>query len=54
MESKDLCRIADALELIVDRLVGIEAHLSDLAECISKSNAGNQFCITGQMTNYEP
>ena len=43
-------RIADALEAIKSSAEMLEG----LAYCITSSKRGNQFCITGDVTAYEP
>lgn len=52
-------RIADALEGINEELSSISSSLADLsaltdlADCITRSRGGEQFCITGNVTNYD-
>ena len=50
MLCKRLDRIADALESIQQSTETLEA----LSDCISSSKYGDQFCITGSITAYEP
>lgn len=50
MLCKRLDRIADALESIQQSAETMEA----LSDCISSSQHGEQFCITGSITAYEP
>lgn len=44
------CNIALLVEGIEESL----AKLAELSDCISASRGGKQFCIAGQVTNYEP
>lgn len=53
MLCKRLDRIADALESIQKSAETLET-LESLSDCISSSQYGNQFCITGSITAYEP
>lgn len=50
-------RIALALEGINDSLSGIQQSLEvleEVSECVSQNQYGSMFCITGNITAYEP
>lgn len=50
-------RIAVALEGINESLSSIQQSveiLEELSECVSQSPYGSMFCITGNITSYEP
>ena len=55
----DLClefdRTADFnIALLMESIEESLAKLAALSDCISVSRGGNQFCIAGQVVNYEP
>lgn len=44
----------ELLEQIADSLSGIHKSLETLTGCVSVSQSGKKFCISGDITRYEP